>query len=103
MAKRRERKGPEFIKYFGPVLQALKENDASARPKEVYDWIISNLNIPDEELQKTNKNGQSNFENKVAFARFYLSKVDYIDGRTRGVWALTEKGRSESITPEKAL
>lgn len=103
MSRKRKREGPQFIKYFGPVLQALRDNDASARPKEVYDWIIENLEIPEDELAKTNKNGQSNFENKVAFARFYLSKAGYIDGSTRGVWALTDKGRSAHFDERTAL
>jgi restriction system protein len=103
MTRTRTRKGPEFMKYFGPVLDAVKENDASARPKEVYDWIIANCNVPEEELEKTNKNGRSNFENKIAFARFYLVKAGYLDGDTRGVWALTEKGRAASIDRHLAM
>jgi restriction system protein len=101
--RNQNRSGPDFVRFFQPILNALRENDASARPKEVYDWIIENLDISDEELQRTNKNGRSNFENKVAFARFYLVKSGYLDGKTRGVWALTEKGRSIDITPELAL
>ena len=103
MARKRKREGPNFVRYFGPVLQAIRAHDASARPKEVYDWIIENVGVSEEELAKTNKNGQSNFENKVAFARFYLSKAGYIDGSTRGVWALTEKGRDAHIDDRTAL
>lgn len=98
-----ERSGPDFVRFFDPVLQALKANDASARPQEVYEWIIENLNVSDQELQKTNKNGRSNFENKVAFARFYLVKAGYLDGSTRGVWALTESGRETSLDRQAAL
>jgi restriction system protein len=103
MGSSKKRKGPEFIKYFDPVLSAIRAQGSSARPKEVYDWIISNQNISEAELLKVNKNGQSNFENKVAFARFYLTKAGYIDGSSRGVWALTEKGRTERLTPEMSL
>src|SRR5207253_2677382 len=33
-------------------------------------------------------------ENQVHWARFYLAKAGYIDASQRGVWTLTEKGRS---------
>jgi len=96
MGRKERTRGPDFVRFFGPVIEALKEKDASARPSEVYDWIIENLKISENELSKTNKNGKSNFENKVAFARFYLTKAGFIDGSTRGVWALTEKGSLDS-------
>ena len=37
---------------------------------------------------------QTRFENQVHWARFYLAKAGYIDSSQRGVWSLTEKGRS---------
>ena len=37
---------------------------------------------------------QTRFENQVHWARFYLAKAGYIDSSQRGVWTLTEKGRS---------
>ena len=40
--------------------------------------------------------GQPRFANQVAWARFYLAKAGYIDASTRGVWTLTERGRSHS-------
>lgn len=97
------RRGPDFIRFFQPVLDALKEKDSSATPREVCDWVIDNLNISDEELAKTNKNGQSNFENKVAFARYYLTVEGFLDGNTRGVWSLTEKGRRTDLSHVDAL
>lgn len=97
------RRGPDFIRFFQPVLDALKEKDSSATPREVCDWIIDNLKISDEEIAKTNKNGQSNFENKVAFARYYLTVEGLLDGNTRGVWSLTEKGRRADLSHADAL
>jgi restriction system protein len=45
---------------------------------------------------------QTRFENQVHWARFYLAKAGYIDASQRGVWTLTEKGRSlGAITPEQ--
>lgn len=44
------KKGPQFVEYFGPILDALRELGNSARPMEVEDWIASNLNVPTEML-----------------------------------------------------
>ena len=57
-------KGPRFVQYFQPVLEALTELGSSARPKEVYEWIAHRLDVPKSELEGINKGGQSKFENK---------------------------------------
>lgn len=43
-------KGPPFVGYFGPVLDAHRELGDSARPVEIEDWIASKLNVPIEIL-----------------------------------------------------
>lgn len=95
--------GPVFVSYFGSVLDALRELGASAKPKEVYDWIVESKGISDSVLVATNKNGRSKFENQVAWARFYLAKAGLIDSTQQGVWALTESGRKTRLTHEQAL
>jgi restriction system protein len=48
-------------------------------------------------------NGRARFDNRVAWARFYLAKAGLIDASRRGVWSLTEKGRAiETLTPAGA-
>lgn len=90
--------GPRFVQYFTPVLEALLSLGSSARPKEVYDWIARNKEIPRAELEGTTKGGQSRFENKVGWARFYLAKAGFIDTERRGVWVLTESGRNARLS-----
>jgi len=53
-------------------------------------------------MEGTTKGGQSKFENKVGWARFYLAKAGLIDTEQRGVWVLTEKGREANLTHEEA-
>ncbi len=86
-------KGPKFIQYFGPVLNALRDLGSSAKPKEVYGWIGEHHSIPKSEIEQTNKSGQSKFENQVHWARFYLAKAGFIDTEQRGIWVLTPTGR----------
>lgn len=96
-------KGPKFIQYFQPVLDGLKDLGSSARPKEVYAWIAENNEIPQDELEGTTKGGQSKFENKVGWARFYLVKAGFIDAKERGVWVLSEKGRTANLSHSDAF
>jgi restriction system protein len=95
-------KGPRFVCYFQPVLDALRDLGASAKPKEVYAWIAERHDIPKQEIEGTTKGGQSKFENKVGWARFYLVKAGLVDSEQRGVWVLTDKGRQTHLSHEEA-
>lgn len=95
-------RGPKFIQYFQPVINALRDLGSSAKPKEVYSWIAERLNVPQEEIEQTTKGGQSKFENKVGWARFYLAKAGLIDTEQRGVWVLTEQGRKANLSHDQA-
>jgi restriction system protein len=95
-------KGPKFVQYFQPVIEGLRDLGSSAKPREVYAWIADHYPIPKEEIENTTKGGQSKFENKVGWARFYLAKGELIDTEQRGVWVLTEKGRKANLSHEDA-
>ena len=95
-------KGPKFVQYFQPVIDGLRDLGSSAKPREVYAWIAEKHSVPKEEIEGTTKGGQSKFENKVGWARFYLAKAGLIDTEQRGVWVLTEQGRKTNLTHENA-
>lgn len=85
----------QFARFIGPVLAAIRELGGSGRPDEVRTVIARNLRISDAEQSEALPSGvQTRFENQVHWARFYLAKAGYIDSSQRGVWTLTEKGRS---------
>ena len=86
---------PQFVKYFGPVLDALEELGGSGRPDEVRSIIDEQLKLSEkEQSEQLPSKAQPRFDNQVHWARFYLSKASFIDSSKRGVWALTEKGRA---------
>jgi restriction system protein len=91
------RSGPEFVRLFAPLLDTLRELGNSGRPKEVSEKIAIRLSLTEEELNRTNKNGQSRYANQVAWARFYLATAGLIDTSRRGVWTLTEAGRGAKL------
>ena len=95
-------KGPKFIQYFQPVIDGLRDLGSSAKPSEVYTWIAEHYPIPKGEIESTTKGGQSKFQNKVGWARFYLAKGGLIATEQRRVWVLTEKGRKANFSHEEA-
>jgi restriction system protein len=103
MASRVWEKGPQFVKYFQPVLDALNELGGSGRPEEVVELIADNLGISDKERDELISSGESRFRKNVNWARFYLAKAEFIDASTRGVWTLTERGRKVKLSSEEAL
>jgi restriction system protein len=84
--------GPNFVRYIGPVLGALKQLGGSGRPAEVREIVAQILALPDPVLDEQSAGGNNRYDNQVAWARFYLAKAGYIDASKRGVWSLTEKG-----------
>lgn len=103
MPRPRRGGGPEFVRFFAPLVETLRALGESGRPKELSQKIADQLHIPEHELNRTNKNGKSRFENQVAWARFYLAKAGLIDTSKRGVWALTEQGRQSQLDHDGAL
>ena len=86
-----------------PLLQALRDLGGSATPVEARKKIIENEHLSDEVVNETRgKTKVNKFENEVAFARNYLVGAGYIDKSVRGVWTLTEAGKSVELTAEMA-
>ncbi len=102
MAKRKTEEGTQFVRYFGPLLDALRKLGGSGTPDEVVEQIASDLRLADEVQNDLLPSGQPRFRNQVAWARFYLVRESLLDSSKRGVWSLTEKGRTTFLTYEQA-
>lgn len=100
MAKKKRQ--AEFVKWFGPLLDALRELGYSGKPKEVTDKIAENEKLDDKTLETTLKSGVNRFENQVAWARQYLTWEGLLDSTIRGTWTLTEKGKSTYLDYEQS-
>ena len=95
--------GAKFLRWFKPLLQALKDLGGSATPKEARNKIIENEKLTEEETSAVvGKTQTPEFNNDVAWARQYLVRGGYLDNSTRGVWKLTESGWSVNMTDELA-
>jgi restriction system protein len=93
----RQAKGPEFIRFFRPILKLLLESGGSGTPAEIVDRSIEIAGISELEQQTVNKNGGSRIENQVHWARQFLVWDGYLDSSRRGIWNLTEKGKTVNL------
>jgi restriction system protein len=93
----RQARGPEFIRFFSPILKILIELGGTGTPSEIIDRSIEIANVSESEQEAVNKNGQSRVKNQVHWARQYLVWAGYLDSSRRGVWTLTDKGMSVDL------
>ena len=97
-----ESNGSRFVRYFGPVLDALRVLGGAADPQSTMDKVVEVAGVTEEELRETTKGGHSRYQDRVRWARFYLCRAGLIDGKERGRWALTPEGRETSLDHEAA-
>ena len=97
-----EKKGAEFVQWFNPLLEALKELGGSASPDEASSKVAELEKVSEEILNQTISSGASRFHNQVCWARQYLVWEGYIDSSIRGIWKLTEKGQNAVLTFDSA-
>jgi len=97
-----EHEGAQFLRYFGPLLDALRKLGGSGAPTEVVDQIAQDLGVSEDARTELLESGNPRFPNQVAWARFYLTREGLLDSSKRGVWSLTDKGRSTRLTPHEA-
>ncbi len=93
----RESKGPEFIRFFRPILQVLHKLGGAGTAAEIVDQSLELAEVTEAEQEAVNKNGQSRIKNQVHWARQYLVWGGYLDSSKRGVWSLTDKARTTKI------
>ena len=94
--------GAKFVRYFGPLLDALRALGGSAKADEAVDRVAEDLKISDSVLNETLPSGGSRFRNQVAWARFYLVREGLVDSSKHGVWSLTSRGLETKLTSEQS-
>lgn len=93
---------PQFVSYFVPVIEIMRDLGGQARPRQIFDELIKRHDISEDFLALTNKNGGSKFENRVHFARSYLFTAGIMTAPSRGVWGLSDQGWKADLSPEWA-
>jgi restriction system protein len=102
VTRKKKDEGSQFVRYFGPLLDALRGLGGSGTPDEVVERIANDLALSDEIQNDLLPSGQPRYRNQVAWARFYLVREGLLDSSKRGVWSLTEQGRSTTLSLSQA-
>lgn len=85
-------KGPEFTRFFKPIVEAIKEKGGSGTTSEVIDRAIEILGLSEAEQNQELGSGGSKVTNQAQWARLYLARGGFLDSSARGIWKLTETG-----------
>jgi restriction system protein len=93
-------KKTEFVKWMGPLLDALRDLGDSGKPKEVSQRIAEKLNLSNAVLDETLKSGANRFHNQVQWARQYLVWEGFLDSSKHGTWRLTEIGKHTHLSED---
>ena len=103
MRKKADKLNNASIRWYKPLIQALRDLGGSATRANTLKKIIQNEHLTTAEVSETRgKTGVSKFENDVSYARFHLVSGGYIDNSVRGVWTLTDAGKTVDMTDELA-
>lgn len=84
--------GPKFVRFFWPIVAALREAGGSASPRDMVDRAIELVGIGDDERAERTSSGSLRVDNQAHWARNYLVWGGLLDGSKRGQWALTHEG-----------
>lgn len=96
-------KGPQFIRFFNPILEVLKDLGGSGNSCEVKDLVAEKMNIQEAELEEKLSSGASRIKNQIAWARIYLVKSGLMDDSSkRGIWSITSKGNDAFLDMENS-
>lgn len=97
---------PTFDWLMNPVIQALKDLGGSGTIEEINSRASEIARLSDEQLEvlhDPDKGGQTEIEYRLAWTRTYLKKYGVLENSSRGVWALTSKGRQLDRVNAKAV
>ena len=97
-------KVPTFDQLMNPTIQALKELGGSGTIEEIHGKVTELVDLSSEQLELLHdpqRGGQTEIEYRLAWSRTYLKKYGILENSSRGVWALTVKGRqAEHVNPQ---
>ena len=91
---------PSFDELMVPLVSALDKLGGSGSIEEIYSKVIEITKFPESilnQLHDPEKGSQTEVGYRLAWARTYLKKFGFLENSSRGIWALTEKARSNPV------
>lgn len=87
-------KGPSYNEMMTELFQAIKELGGSGTINEIDQKTLEILQLPQEVTEYPHGDGnKTEIQYRLAWTRTYMKKVGILENSSRGVWALTSKGR----------
>ena len=100
-------KMPTYDSLMNPLLNALKYLGGSGSIDEIYDKVVEQESIPEDItaiLHSPEKSNQTEVAYRLAWARTYLKKYDFVENSSRGVWSLTPKAKEQTaVNPQEVV
>ncbi len=96
---------PAYSDMMCELFQAMKELGGSGTIREIDEKTIEILELPPEVLEIAHSNSsKTEVEYRLAWTKTYMKKVGILENSSRGIWALTTKGRElEKIDSEEIV
>src|SRR3989338_6973135 len=89
-----------YDELFNPLIRALHELGGSGSVSEIDEKVAEILKLSEEEINEIHRGNRTKLSYRLAWARNYLKRYGTLENSSRGVWALTPKGR-ETTKVEK--
>jgi len=87
-----------------PLLEVLIELGGQGKPKEIYPLVTKKFpEIGDEDLTETLPSGGNKWTNRIQWVRQRLIDKGELYSPSRGIWAITDKGRKRIETKEPSV
>ncbi len=84
-----------------PLLEVLVEIGGQGKPEEIYPLVTKKFpEIREEDLMETLPSGGNKWTSRIRWVRLGLIEKDEMHSPSRGIWAITEKGRKRVQTKE---
>jgi len=84
---------PTSGEMLNALLTALHQLGGSGSNVEIEETAAQILNLTEEETSEIHRGNRTKFSYRLAWARTYLKNYGLLENSSRGVWALTSKGR----------
>lgn len=86
---------PDYSQLLWPTVEAVRSLGGSGSIDEIVEAVLQQEDFTEEQQQVLHGDGpQTEIEYRLAWARTYLKFMRLLINSRRGVWALTEEGRS---------
>jgi restriction system protein len=86
---------PKYDEMYNEVLNAIKTLGGSASNQELENEVAKLLKLSDSDLAIIQENhNRTQFSYRLAWTKTHLKYAGYLDNTERGVWGLTQKGKS---------